>query len=478
VSLRNRIAVYYTAATAVLIALVFTTLYLMVDRVVYRHFDRELTMAAARVARITVERLNDHPPEKKEGLEREKKDEDRRKHRRERLRAEFIQYSASDGTPISRSGNLGRNILPVKTGSTGTIYFNSTVGGLAVRQVQLRVEGKGETSPAWISVARPLGDAIAMLGDLRRVLMLSFPAILITLFALTRAIAAKSIRPVEEAIMAAENITREHFDRRIPLPVNHDELYRLSATFNALLDRLQEAFNREKQFTADASHELKTPLSAVQGTLEVLIRRPREREHYEERIRFCLLELHRMTGLIEQLLLLARHDATEVAATLRSIDINTLIREVAMRQGARAGEKDITIQVPEESSCIAAADREMLGIILDNIIANAVNYSPRSSTVTIKTGTENGVAFCTVSDMGKGIEESKLEAVFERFYRVDASRSSGSGGSGLGLSIVKKLADLQGITVRAESRPGEGATFRLLFPPRLFSGQFEQVGLD
>jgi signal transduction histidine kinase len=80
--------------------------------------------------------------------------------------------------------------------------------------------------------------------------------------------------------------------------------------------------------------------------------------------------------------------------------------------------------------------------------------------------------------MGKGIEESKLEAVFERFYRVDASRSSGSGGSGLGLSIVKKLADLQGITVRAESRPGEGATFRLLFPPRLFSGQFEQVGLD
>ncbi|KZK75292.1 MAG: hypothetical protein A3K90_05835 [Pelodictyon luteolum] len=463
-SLRNRIAVYYTAATAVLIALVFTTVYLMVEGVVYRHFDQELTMAAARVVSITDGRLNDRRPMEMEDSDREKEDDEHRKHRRERLRTEFIQYSAADGTPISRSGNLGLNALQVKTGSTATIYFNTTVGGLAVRQIQLPVEGNGDPQPRWISVARPLGDAIAMLLDLRSVLMLSFPAILITLFALTRAIAAKSIRPVEEAIMAAENITREHFERRIPLPANRDELYRLSATFNALLDRLQEAFNREKQFTADASHELKTPLSAVQGTLEVLIRRPREREHYEERIRFCLLELHRMAGLIEQLLLLARHDAREVSATLRSIDINALIREVAERQESRAGEKEISIRVPEESSFIVAADREMLGIILDNIIANAVNYSPRSRTVTIRTGTENGLPFCTISDMGKGIEESKLEAVFERFYRVDASRSIGSGGSGLGLSIVKKLADLQGITVRAESRPGEGATFRLLFP--------------
>ncbi|TCD47149.1 ATP-binding protein [Chlorobium sp. N1] len=462
-SLRNRIAIYYTAATAVLVALVFTTLYVMIDRVVYSHYDHELASVSQRALRLAYGRPGEHHRDKPSDDDRHDKDDTRRERRREPLRPEFIQLSTTEGTPLRRTANLGLIALPVDTTASRPIFFNTTAGGLELRLLQRPLHASPGQPGGWITVARPLGDAIAVLADLRRVLLLSFPAILITLFALTRAIAARSIRPVEEAISTAESITREHLDRRIPLPSNRDELYRLSATINALLDRLQEAFDREKQFTADASHELKTPLAAVRGTLEVLIRRPREREHYEERIRTCLDELERMTQLIEQLLLLARHDSTREAAALRPIDIDAVIARVLQRLGRHAMEREITIDVAREGGCIGLADPDMLAIMLENLLTNALKYSPRGSTVTLRSGTRDGRPFCTVRDEGEGIEESRLEAVFERFYRIDQSRSSESGGSGLGLAIVRKLGDLQGITVRAEHHEGEGATFRMLF---------------
>jgi len=462
-SLRNRIALYYTAATAVLVALVFTSLYLMVDRVVYSHFDRELAMVSERALRLAYGRPEGRRSVREKEEEEPERNGERREHRREPLRPEFIQLSAPDGSPLKRTPNLSENALPVDSTATDSAFVNTTVGGLEVRLLQRRLEARPGHEGGWISVARPLGDAVALLANLRRVLLLSFPAILITLFALTRAIAARSIRPVEEVIATAEGITREHLDRRIPLPSNRDELHRLSQTINALLDRLQEAFDREKQFTADASHELKTPLASVRGTLEVLIRRPREREHYEERIRFCLEELTRMTQLIEQLLLLARCDGVGGSASMERLDINAAIERVLGRLGHLAAERSITLDFRSEGTCMAEANPEMLSIILENILTNALKYAPENSTIRVRAGIEGATPFCTVTNEGEGIEESRLEAVFERFYRVDESRSSDSGGSGLGLAIVRRLADLQGITVRAESRPGEGATFRMRF---------------
>lgn len=468
-SLRNRIALHYTAATALLVALVFAALYGIVGRTVYAEFDRTLQ----REARALLGKAHIHPDRFRgfEHLEKEDDKEERRfewpgserSGRRGPLRTELIQLSLPDGTPLRRSPNLGSAQLEVEPSRQQRTIFSTTAGGLPVRQVQVPLRQRDGRLGGWLTVARPIRDADAVLGDLRRVLLFSFPAILITLFILTRSIAGRSIRPVEEAIATAEAITREHLDRRIPLPRNHDELYRLSSTLNDLLDRLEEAFRREKQFTADASHELKTPLAAVMGTLEVLLRKPRTTQHYQERIGTALDELARMSRLIDQLLLLARHEHGAIAVHIGPTELHTALLGSAARLEAAATARTIAIDTTRIAPAMVQADPELLGLMLDNLLANALKYSPSGSTVTLtaQTGRE-GVA-CHITDQGEGIPEHEREAVFERFYRLDSSRSTATGGFGLGLAIVKKLADLQGIDLAITGAPGTGTTMRLIW---------------
>ena len=466
-SLRNRIALHYTAATALLIALVFTTLYLMVDRVVYRHIDQSLRREAfavlskehSRIERLpgfrslependNVEEFSDAPGFRPPG-------------RKGVLKPEFIQFSLQDGTPVKRSANLGLTTLEVQKEKQGLVIFTTTAGGLPVRQIQVPLTGHDSGHNGWLTVARPTRDAHAMLINLRSVLLLSFPAILMTLFVLTRVIAGRSIRPVEEVIATAEAITRNNLDKRIPLPKNQDELYRLSATLNALLERLQEAFQREKQFTSDASHELKTPLAAVMGTLEVLIRKPRNPEHYENRIRRALDELDRMNRLVEQLLMLARHEDGSLPVDIRETSIDEVAHKALERITLKAAEKHITIDTSRLSPYSIKADADLLGLMLENLLMNAIKYSPDGSHVAITTAQTKSTTSCTITDHGEGIPKEKLEAVFDRFYRIDASRCSTSGGFGLGLAIVKKLADLQHITIDIQSHIGQGTSIML-----------------
>ncbi len=313
-------------------------------------------------------------------------------------------------------------------------------------------------------MAVPLKNAIIVLNDLRNVFLYSFPAILFTLFVCTRMIAGKSIRPIERVIATAERMTQANLHQRIALPFHHDELYRLSSTINDLLDRLQEAFQREKQFTADASHELKTPLSTVKGTLEVLIRKPREREHYETRIQFCLVELNRMAKLIDQLLMLARYESSSMRPNIETVSLLPHIEEVIDRMNGYAMEKNISIRMDQKDSVSVAADPAILEMIFVNVLSNAIKYSPSGSFITIAVERKANMIVCSIADQGIGIPEEKINAVFERFYRVDTSRNSGTGGSGLGLSIVKKLADLQKIKVSLKSEKNIGTTFVLTIP--------------
>jgi signal transduction histidine kinase len=258
-------------------------------------------------------------------------------------------------------------------------------------------------------------------------------------------------------------MSQANLDQRIPLPRNRDELYRLSATINALLDRLQDAFQREKQFTADASHELKTPLSVVKGTLDVLVRKPRDSAHYEERIRYCLDELNRMARLIDQLLMLARYENDMMNPNIAKMEITAALQSVVSRLEPMAVEKLISIRMTNSPAGTVAADQAMLEMMLENILSNAIKYSPPGSSIEIGTAIRTGSLVCTITDHGVGIPEEKLQNVFDRFYRVDESRSSSTGGFGLGLSIVRKLADLQHIGISVSSRENGGTTFELTF---------------
>jgi heavy metal sensor kinase len=469
-SLRNRMALYYTTATAILMAVVFMGIFITVDKVVYRHLDEELrhevseTLSEAHVQSRDVcefDRLKDM------GLDDAR---EVNKHESHKIRKvadidpEYVQLVDSSGQVVSKTANLARNVLSFEPSYSGIRFFTTEFGTSMMRQVQVPLVDRKGVIEGYLIVAVPVKSAMIVLRDLKYIVMLSFPVIILTLFVLTRLIAGRSIRPVEEVIAMAETMTQSSLDRRITLPQHRDELYRLGATINALLDRLQDAFQREKQFTADASHELKTPLAVVKGTLDVLVRKPRDVAHYENRIRYCLDELNRMARLIDQLLLLARYESGNTSPQIMRMDIAPLLESVRARIDPMAIAKNMSLRIESVSLGRVEADPAMLEMMLENILSNAVKYSPEGSAVEIRAGSRNGLPVCTITDYGIGIPEEKLQSIFERFYRVDESRSSSTGGSGLGLSIVKKLADLQHITISVSSRENHGTSFHLTFP--------------
>jgi two-component system, OmpR family, heavy metal sensor histidine kinase CusS len=468
-SLRNRIAFYYTIMTAFLIALVFAVIYFSVERIVFRQFDEEIQKEVSEIlseAKISTHDFKGFSSFQNQDIDAGDNDEhnDLKKKKKINVDTEFIQLVDSTGQVVNKSTSLSWCVLAFNPNQTGTASFNSNFGGIMVRQAQVPLINSNGITEGYLIVAVPLKKAMIVLQDLQDIFFFSFPVIILTLFILTRLIAGKSIRPIEKVIATAEKMTQANLDQRIPLPFHHDELYRLSATFNALLDRMEDAFQREKHFTANASHELKTPLAIVKGTLEVLVRKPREREHYETRIQFCLKELNRMASLIDQLLVLARYESNKMNAHIETVALSPFVADVVERMQLSASTKEITIFVDHTDNARIAADPGMLDMIFENIISNAIKFSPTGSSITIAIKQVAKTIVCSISDQGIGIPAEKLNAIFERFYRVDESRNSGTGGSGLGLSIVKKLADLQRIKVTVTSEKNRGTTFSLTFP--------------
>ena len=470
-SIRNRIALYYTGATAVLIAIVFAAIIFTVDSVVYRHLDEELLKEATETlheAHIRKDRFEGFAVADRyddDVFDDDDFSERRHRGRHRDLDYEFIQLADAEGHVVRKSASLFGNTLDVEPGKPETVFRNSTIGSSTVRLVQMPLFGRDRRINGYLTVAVPARGAFLVLHDMTTIIVVSFPFIIIVLFALTRLIAGRSIRPIDEVIATAESITQSNLDQRIPLPANRDELYRMSVTVNALLDRLQQAFQREKQFTADASHELKTPLAIVKGTLEVLVRKPRTVEHYESRVNACLAELNRMARLIDQLLLLARDDARSMNPAIIEIELMSPLEAAIARMQPLAREKGITLALADAPpSCRVEADPALLEIMLGNLLSNAIKYSPDGSSVEIRIGRKENAVTCAIEDHGIGIPAGQLPAIFDRFFRVDESRSSSTGGSGLGLAIVKKLADLQSIPVSVRSEPGEGTVFELTFP--------------
>lgn len=487
-SLRNRIAFYYTAATGFLIAMVFMIIYFTVESIVYKQFDDEIKKEVLEVlsdANVSTHDFrgyaivkdfesirnldtndhdnildNDHDNDNKN----EKSDENRKSSNdNSNIDTEFIQIVDTKGEVLNKSSTLSWCVLSFDPNRNGSSYFNTSLGSSLVRQAQVPLVNLDGVTEGYLIVALPLKNALIVLHDLQNIFLFALPVIILILFALTRLIAGKSIRPVEKIIATAEIMTQSNLHERIVLPYHHDELYRLSATINGLLDRMQDAFQREKQFTSDASHELKTPLAAVKGTLEVLIRKPREREHYENRIQFCLMELNRMARLIDQLLMLARNENSRMKPNIEQLKLAPHLEDVIARIQPSAYEKNIAINADMIENAQVAADPAMLEMIFENILSNAIKYSPAGSSITLGMEERDNTIVCTITDEGIGIPEEKLNAVFERFYRVDESRSSSTGGFGLGLSIVKKLADMQDIMITLNSEENRGTTFTLTF---------------
>ena len=466
ISLRNRIAIYYTITTSLLIALIFSGILFLVDRAVSSHNDDALMYEVAETMsnlKLKDQYFNDLEHTNKFDDDSEGYKEKKIKQRNFDIDLEFIQLVNHQGKVLKKSENLSTRTLLFKAGRSDTIYFNGRVDGSMLRHVQVPLVNPDGITKGYLIVAHSLMNALTFLEELQIIFLFSFPVIVVTLFVVTRFIAGESIKPIDDVITTAEKITKTNLNQRIPLPLHQDELHRLSATINALLDRLQDAFQREQQFTADASHELNTPLSVVKGTLQVLLRKPRTMEHYEARVQFCLIELDRMRRIIDKLLVLALYEGDKISPNIEEILLQQHIHDIVARMQGVALEKNISITAQGSENEKVTADPAMLEMIFENILSNSIKYSPVNSAITIAVARHENNITCSIADQGIGIPEKNIPKIFDRFYRVDESRNSKTGGVGVGLSIVKKLADLQQITLAVESNPNIGTTFLLTF---------------
>lgn len=294
-------------------------------------------------------------------------------------------------------------------------------------------------------------------------------------------LASRAIKPVSKINRIARSISETDLSRRINLK-SRDELGELAATFDGMLNRLENAFERQRQFTTDASHELRTPLTIVNLEVSRLIGgRPRQIEEYERAISIIQIENEYMTRLVNDLLTIARFDSGQVAFNPQNLDLSDLALEVVERLAPLARQNGLELATGELPEVELSADRFYLTRLLSNLVENAIKHSASiGHKVEVSTGVgevadgpKSGWAWVEISDDGPGIAPEHLPHLFDRFYQVDHTRQatdsagqieSSGRGSGLGLSIVQWVAQLHQGRVQVESEPGRGATFKVWLP--------------
>jgi heavy metal sensor kinase len=278
-------------------------------------------------------------------------------------------------------------------------------------------------------------------------------------------LANKAIRPVDRLTRAAERIGRGNLSERVTVPRSHDEIGRLAETFNQMIGRLERAFERERQFTADASHELKTPLAVLRGDIEVALRRERTSEEYKRVLQSSLEEIARLTKLTEDLLTLARSDANEAVLELEDVELDRLASEARAYIAPLANSAGVSLSYnPPDSPVIVEGDHKRLKQLLVNLLDNAIKYTSDGGSAKLSLGVENSSAVIEVADTGRGIPSNAVPHIFERFYRQTDPRDSRVTGFGLGLAISKWIVDAHGGSIEAQSTEGVGTSFIIRLP--------------
>jgi heavy metal sensor kinase len=278
-------------------------------------------------------------------------------------------------------------------------------------------------------------------------------------------LARKALRPVEAMTSKARSISADHIGERIDVPRTADEISRLGITLNGMLDRLERDVVERRRFVADASHELRTPLAGMRTTLEVALDDPNTNGDARLALADALGEVERMSRTVDALLTLARLDEGVLNPSPEPVNIPDLVERVVESYRAQADGRGVSrlLTVPERRAMVAG-DRGQLTLVVSNLVENAVQYTPRGGTVTVRASRESGSIRLTVTDTGIGIPPEDIAHVFDRFYRSDPARARNAGGSGLGLAISRGIVEAHGGRIWAVSELGRGSMFTVELP--------------
>ncbi|RLA97319.1 MAG: hypothetical protein DRG32_03790, partial [Deltaproteobacteria bacterium] len=296
--------------------------------------------------------------------------------------------------------------------------------------------------------------------------LVAVPSVLILAVVGGLFLANKALRPVDEITNTARKIgSSGDLSQRIRLKRKvDDEIGRLAATFNEMIAKVENSFQQIKRFTADASHELKTPLTILRGEIEVGLKRLRTPEEYQKILASNLEEVKHMSRMVEDLLTLARADMGALELRKEVVDLGGLVREVWEEVRLWAEDKGVELLFQEDGEARIMGDRGRLRQLALNLIDNAIKYTPSGGRVELRVVRDGDEVTFSVADTGEGIPAEDLQRIFERFYRVDKARSRQRGGTGLGLSICKWIAEAHGGRISAESELGRGSKFHVFLP--------------
>ncbi len=316
-----------------------------------------------------------------------------------------------------------------------------------------------------VEMGGPADDAVETLHDFRSYLLMFAPLLLLVAAGGGYWLSRRALSPVDALVRTAREVSGTNLGSRLQKLETGDELQRLSDGLNEMLDRIEAAFQRITQFTADASHELRTPVSLIRTEAELALRRSRGEAEYKESLRHILLEAERTTALIEQLLAMARADSARETLHLEPVDLRQTLRSVVdgWQQVAtiRNLQFSANLDAPDFS---VMGDETLLRRLADILLDNAFKYTPSPGSVHLSLEPQAESAVVRVQDSGVGIAEEEQGRIFERFYRVDKARSRAQGGAGLGLAIAQWIVTQHGGSIQVESQPGQGSTFRVELP--------------
>ncbi len=314
-----------------------------------------------------------------------------------------------------------------------------------------------------VVLAESLVDSLSMISTFRNFLAVSIPLSLLVLCFAAWWIAKASLRPLASFSAAIEAITHRDLEKRIDGVATVRELAKLAQSFNAMLDRLNSVFMGQKRLVADASHELKTPLSIIRAQCDVALQRARTAEEYVESLKSIQSTSQSMEKLISDLLSLARLDAGLVSSEgAAAVPLGECVKSALQMTETLAAERRVTVIAEIDETLVVSGSRTALSEACLNIIENAVRYNAEGGSVSVSAKADSGRAILTVADTGIGLKRDELDRIFERFYRADAVR--GTDGTGLGLSIVKAVVESHGGTITVESEPGRGSRFIIVLP--------------
>jgi heavy metal sensor kinase len=455
-SIKAKIIIFYMAVLFVILSVLGVFLYFSLSKIVYDAVDSSLLSQAKALATLVSSDNNK--------MEFEFSDEIMWEYNSPKSKS-FFQIRHLDGFTLEKSTSLQDSELPFSDKEAQTYFKTIFLKGIPTRLVNFHPPDEtGNTSKNGghglvIQCAEDIQHQINLLKRYRLVLSFSILSIMLISASGGFIISKKALTPVKDISETIDKITESNLSERINVEAIPEELRILASSFNRTFDRLEMTFNRQRQFAADASHELRTPLSVIMSQSEIALRKERSLEEYKNTLSAVMEAAGIMSATVQKLLALTRLSTDKIKLKFETIVLNEIIRESVKLLSPLAEQKGISIgTAPLAEALLVHGNRAALLELFSNLLDNSIKYNVPQGKIYISARQETGFIICEIKDTGIGIPDGDLDKVFDRFYRVDKSRSKEICGSGLGLSICQEIVKLHGSRINIESKTGYGTT--------------------